>query len=106
MTRRFDDRLDTQPRLTHRQALRLLARAFPYVYPVRRLYAFKLFMMAGSIVPVMLAPWPFKIVVDHVLLAKPIDAGAVGYPPIVSSFVAAMAGLTPMEIMLVTTLTL
>src|SRR5262245_10656414 len=64
-------------------------------------------MMAGSVVPVMLAPWPFKIVVDHVLLAKPIDAaGAVGYPPIVSSFVAAMAGLTPMEIMLVTTLSL
>ena len=106
MTARFDDRLDTNPELTNREALRLLARAFPYVYPARRLYWFKLITMAGSVLPVLIAPWPFKVVVDHVVLEKPIARGAVDYPPLIDSFVQSMVGLTPMEIMLATTLAL
>jgi ABC-type multidrug transport system fused ATPase/permease subunit len=99
----FDDRLDTDTRLTNRAALRLLARAFPYVYPTRRLYFLKLLTMTGSVIPILIAPWPLKIVIDHVVLAKPIGGGAVGYPPGIDWLVAAMAGLAPMEIMLATT---
>jgi ABC-type multidrug transport system fused ATPase/permease subunit len=95
----YDDRLDQRTRVSSLEASRLLRRAIPYIRPIWRLYGLKLVTMTGSLVPVLLAPWPLKIIIDHVLLAKPIVAGEVRYPPIVRQFVLGMAGLPPLEVM-------
>jgi ABC-type multidrug transport system fused ATPase/permease subunit len=100
----YDDRLDRRTRIGSAEAWRLLLRSIAYIRPIWRLYVLKFFVMAGSILPYFLAPWPLKIIVDHVLLAKPIAAAEVRYPPGIEALVLAMAGLPPLEILTFTLL--
>ncbi|MYH27170.1 MAG: ABC transporter ATP-binding protein [Holophagales bacterium] len=46
----------------------------------------------------LVAPWPGKIVVDHVILGMPI-VDAAGFPSYLSPFVLLLAGRSPLEIM-------
>ncbi|MEM7017455.1 MAG: ABC transporter ATP-binding protein, partial [Pseudomonadota bacterium] len=53
-------------------------------------------------IPVTILPWPLKIVIDHVVLGRPI-AEATGYPFFMQPLLDALQGLTPFEIMVVLT---
>ena len=47
--------------------LRLLARALRYVAPFRGQFAWKLILLLISMLPLLVLPWPAKIVLDHVV---------------------------------------
>ena len=50
------------------------------------------------------APWPIKVVIDHVILRLPIGAGQSTYPPFFDPFVQFLDGRTPLEMMMWITL--
>ena len=82
--------------------LRDLARALRYVAPVRELYAIKLALMSLVVVPTILLPWPGKVLVDHVILAQPLDPSH--YPFFFHPFIEAVEGRSPAAVAVAVTL--
>lgn len=75
-----------------------LGRALRFVAPLRARVAGKIALLLASIPPLVLVPWPGKIVIDHVIEAQPVAPAA--YPWFVRPFVTWVAGATPLEILL------
>ncbi len=92
---RYDDLIDTDAALDARGVLRILRRALGYIWPARRLFLLKFVLMLGSFAPLLLAPWPIKMLFDHVVLEADLDASSVRFPPFFQPFVDAVAGLDP-----------
>ncbi len=99
---RFDDRIDLNTELTNIQVLAILRRTLAFIWPVRRLFIIKFFLMCGSVIPILVTPWPFKIIIDHVIWGRPIDDAIVPFPPFIQPFVDLLVGFSPMEIMAAT----
>ena len=68
-----------------------------YAAPFRARFAIKLSLLLFSILPLMLLPWPGKIVIDHVIEAVPLDPAA--YPFFVRPLLAPLAGADPLTIL-------
>ena len=62
-------------------------------------FLLKLTLMFFAIaVPLVMLPWPIKMIIDHVVLGTPIEE-ATGYPPIWHPFLDALAGSGPLEVL-------
>lgn len=96
---RFDDKIDLHTDLSNRQVFSILRRTLAFIWPVRRLFIIKFFLMCGSVIPILVAPWPVKIIIDHVILLQPIDESTVPFPPFIQPFVELLVGFSPMQIM-------
>jgi len=81
--------------------LRLLGRAVRYVAPFRGRFAAKAALLLASMLPLLMLPWPAKIVLDHVIEGIPIGDQARPYPPALDALLAPLAGLGPFELLLV-----
>ncbi len=80
--------------------LRGFARAMRYVAPFWPRFAVKALLTLGSLLPLILFPWPLKILIDHVILSRPIGGpDATPYPGFVAPFVDLLAGAGPLEIL-------
>ncbi|UCE87674.1 MAG: ABC transporter ATP-binding protein, partial [Deltaproteobacteria bacterium] len=83
------------------EALRVIARALRYVGPFRRQFAIKAVLLVVSIVPLLLLPWPIRIILDHVIGGIPLGEQVTPFPffvrPIVDGLAAASA--TPPQIL-------
>lgn len=75
-----------------------LRRVFRYARPFRARFAVKLALLLGSMGPLVLLPWPGKIVIDHVIESVPLDPAA--YPFFVRFALEPLAGASPGEILL------
>ena len=91
--------VDTQTDLTFGETLEVAARGMFFVrhffwrYIAKTVLAF----LAGAI-PITILPWPVKILIDHVVLGRPVSE-ATGYPPLWHPFLDAFAGATPLEVL-------
>ncbi len=95
--------IDTQTDLTFGETLEVAARGMFLVRHFLGRFLLKLTLMFFAIaVPVVILPWPVKIVIDHVVLSRPI-ADATGYPPMWRPFLDALSGATPLEVLLAVT---
>ncbi|HSJ98325.1 MAG TPA: hypothetical protein VLC53_14710, partial [Myxococcota bacterium] len=83
-------------------AVATLGRALRFVAPLRARVAGKMALLVVSMVPLVLVPWPGKIVIDHVIEGQAMEAAA--YPWFVRPFVECVAGGTSLEILLWTAL--
>ena len=99
---RYDDVLDTHPELTAAGVFRILRRCLFYIRPHWRLFALKFGLMLGSFAPLLIVPWPLKILVDHVVLQHSLAESTIRFPPFFEPFVAATAGLGPAGLLLAT----
>ena len=95
--------VDTETNLTFAETLEVVARGMFFVRHFLGRYLAKAMLqfLAGAI-PVTIMPWPIKIVIDHVVLARPISE-ATGYPPLWHPLLDALAGATPLEVLAVVT---
>ncbi|RIL07417.1 MAG: hypothetical protein DCC71_03045 [Proteobacteria bacterium] len=75
-----------------------LRRVLRYAAPFRARFAVKLALLLASIGPLVLLPWPGKIVIDHVIESVPLDPAA--YPFFLRPALAPLAGAAPGEILL------
>ena len=74
-------------------AARTLARALRYLAPFRRRAALKVFLLLLSILPLLLVPWPAKLVIDNVIEGMPIVPEAL--PAFVRPIAARLEGRSP-----------
>ena len=77
---------------------RTLARALRFVAPLRVRVLGKLGLVLASVLPLVLVPWPGKIVIDHVIEGRPLEPAR--YPWFVRPFAAALAEAGALEILL------
>ncbi|MGH0036643.1 MAG: ABC transporter ATP-binding protein [Myxococcota bacterium] len=81
------------PEISHRETLGILVRALRYVGPFRWQFAVKAGLLFASVVPMLLVPWPIKILIDHVIEKIPIEGALDGYPTLLRPLVAQLAPL-------------
>ena len=83
-----------------RDALRILLRVVGYfrVFKARIAAKFGLITFEHSL-RMLVLPWPLKIVVDHVVLGKPIDADASGFPGYMAPLVLPLRDMNATQIM-------
>ena len=72
-------------------AFEALRRVLRYAAPFRARFAVKIALLVASVLPLVLLPWPGKIVIDHVIEGAPLDPAA--YPFFVRPFVALLVGI-------------
>jgi ABC-type multidrug transport system fused ATPase/permease subunit len=72
--------------------LRLLTRAFAYVGPAKGAFAIKAALMLASSLPLLLLPWPVKLIVDHVIEGIPLGAQPLPHPAFLDAWLAPYAG--------------
>ncbi len=79
-------------------AVQTLSRALRFVAPLRGRVLVKMALLVASVLPLVLVPWPGKIVIDHVIEGLPLDPAT--YPFFVRPFAAWIAGGSVVEILL------
>jgi ABC-type multidrug transport system fused ATPase/permease subunit len=84
--------------LSTRETLRVVGRALRYVWPLRWQFAVKTVLLMLSFVPLLIVPWPLKILIDHVIETIPVADGR--YPAFVAPFVSLLEGMSTTEILL------
>ena len=97
--RRFDDRLDTSPDITTREALTVMGRSLRLVAQARELFAGKFVLQLALMLPALLLPWLAKVVVDNALQGLPFGTTEVAYPPFMTPILGLLEGKDPLGIM-------
>lgn len=77
--------------LSNAQALSVVRRAIGYVAPFKREFTVKAGLLVLSLLPMLVLPWPIKIVIDHVIGDVAIGKEVRPYPFFVEPFVHALA---------------
>jgi len=72
--------------------LRLFARAFTYVAPAKGALATKAALMLAAALPLLLLPWPVKLIVDHVIEGIPLGAQPLPHPAFIDALFGPFAG--------------
>jgi ABC-type multidrug transport system fused ATPase/permease subunit len=82
-----------------RETLRVFARAFRYVAPFRGRFLVKVVLTFVSLAPLLVLPWPIKIVIDHVIEKRPIAPALHDYPFFLRPLVERLDGLSGIEML-------
>lgn len=77
----------------------LLARALRFLSPYRGAVLVKLLLLVVSFLPLLVLPWPIKIIIDHVVLKIPIGEQAHPYPPFLEPLLQPLQQASPVEIL-------
>lgn len=96
---RVTERLQESEQLGSADSARVIARALRYVAPFRRQFAVKLGLLLVSLVPLVLLPWPMKILVDHVIRGIPFGEQATSFPFFIQPLIDALARLSAPEVL-------
>ena len=78
-----------------RETLSLLRRSLSFIRPYLPQVFVKLILSLIGASVVLILPWPFKMLVDHVVMDLPIGASPTPYPPYVLPLVQLLEGLSP-----------
>ncbi len=85
--------------LTNRETFAVIGRAIRYIKPFRARFAVKLALMMTSLVPMLMLPWPVKIVIDNVIEGRPISDPIRPYPGFLEPVMNALAGYSRYELL-------
>ncbi len=80
-------------------AAQTIVRALRYVRPFRRDFGIKLALLLFSFVPMMLLPWPTKILVDHVIRGIPFGDQPRPYPFFLEPLIQLASELSPTAVL-------
>ena len=78
---KFDDRIDTETRISNLEVVSIHSRSLKLLASVPKLFVSKLALSALAIIPGLYCQWVPKIIIDQVLLQKPIEQTEVPFPP-------------------------
>lgn len=78
---KFDDQLDLNPEMTHRETLVMILRGAAYVKHVWGLFLTKWLMGVAMVLPGLYIGWFWKIITDHIVLGIPLVAAEAKFPP-------------------------
>jgi len=84
--------------LTARETFSILRRALRYLGPFRRRVAIKLGLGAVTLLPLLLLPWPVKILIDRAINDIPLAESKVPWPVFIEPGVRLLEGATTAEV--------
>ncbi len=87
--------------LSHGETLRVLGRALRFVGPFRGRFAVKVGLMLLSLLPMLMLPWPVKIIIDNVIEGRPIHDPIRPYPDLIAPLMNSLAGYSPYELLFI-----
>ena len=79
----------------------LLRRAFAYAAPFKAMFAAKYALALASLLPLLVLPWPVKIIVDHAVNGVPIGEQPLPYPSFLEPLLAFLSTQPPEQIVLI-----
>jgi len=80
------------------QTMKLLLRAFRYLAPFKQRVAVKLGLGFVSLLPMLLLPWPVKIMLDQVIESIPLEATRVPWPFFIRPLLTPLRDASPTEL--------
>ncbi|HEV8718239.1 MAG TPA: ABC transporter ATP-binding protein [Candidatus Binatia bacterium] len=86
-------------RITNSETLLLFRRALCYVAPFKWQFMVKVGLMILSLTPLLLLPWPIKILIDHVVGRIPIGEKVAAYPFFVRPLLEPLRDASPTEVL-------
>ena len=93
------EKLEESGELSNRQTFTVMLRALRYVEPFRWQFGVKTVLLLISLLPLLILPWPIKILIDHVIEEVPIDQPIRPYPPFLQPAMDALVGMSTTEIL-------
>ena len=100
--RTLDERssgIDTHTQIGERDAFRILLRSAAYIRFFLWRYLGKFtFKLTAYVIQLAILPWPAKMLVDNVILGRPIEE-ARNYPPYWQPVLDSMVGMSPLEVL-------
>jgi ABC-type multidrug transport system fused ATPase/permease subunit len=87
--------------LTTRETLQVIRRALRYVEPFKARFSVKVGLMFASLIPMLMLPWPVKIIIDNVIEGRAIDDPIRPYPPLIAPLLNGLAGYSPYELLFI-----
>jgi ABC-type multidrug transport system fused ATPase/permease subunit len=90
----------TETRITSGETVLLFRRALRYIAPFKFRFAVKVGLMILSLLPLLILPWPIKILIDHVIEQIPIGEKVASYPFFVRPFLGQLQGASATEVLL------
>ncbi len=94
-----DDRIDVDTDISSAQAAWLLWRCLRLLGGMKALFAANFLLEMGTVLLAVFTPWLGKIVIDNVILQKPLRGSEVPYPPFMNPILDFLDGMSPLEIM-------
>ena len=91
----FDDRIDVETRIGNLEVARILGRSLKLLASFPKLFFSMLGLSALAIIPGLYFQWAPKIIIDQVILQKPIEQTETPFPPHMTPLVDAITGLSP-----------
>ena len=85
---------DKSDQITAGVAIGLFARALQYVRPFRSAFGVKWLLVLVSFVPLLILPWPARILVDHIIQGVPFGDQPRPFPFFMQPFVDWLAGMS------------
>lgn len=79
----------------------LLRRAFDYARPFKAMFAAKYLLALASVMPLLVLPWPVKIIVDHAVNGIPIGDQPLPYPDVLAPLLGFLSTQSPEAIVLI-----
>ena len=101
---KFDDRIDIETRIGNLEVARILGRSLKLLASFPKLFFSMLGLSALAIIPGLYFQWAPKIIIDQVILQKPIEQTETPFPPHMTPLVNAITGLSPMETLVAMTI--
>ena len=93
------ERLEESGELSSGDTLAVVRRGLRYVRPFKLQFGVKVLLLVLSLLPLMVMPWPIKILIDHVIKDTPLGDPSVGFPFFMRPFLDLMAGSSKGELL-------
>ena len=90
----------SKERSTTSETVRLFRRALRYIAPFKWRFAVKAGLTIVSLLPLLLLPWPAKILLDHVIQQRPMSERVASYPFFVRPFFEHLQSASPTQVLL------
>jgi ABC-type multidrug transport system fused ATPase/permease subunit len=89
------------PTFGNAQAIALIRRAFAYIAPFRKEFAVKVGLLLASLLPMLVLPWPAKLIIDHVVGNVALGSEVRPYPFFFQPVVLMLEGQSKLTILIV-----
>ncbi len=83
------------------QTLRIIGRALRFIAPFRGRFAVKVGLMLLSLLPMLMLPWPVKLIIDNVIEKQPIDHPIRPYPELIAPLMNSLSAYSPYELLFI-----
>ena len=95
------NRMEESEFLTTGETFRVIRRAIRYIGPFKARFSVKVGLMFASLIPMLMLPWPVKIIIDNVIEGRAIDDPIRPYPGLIAPILNSLADYSVYELLFI-----